>query len=211
MFFKKRKQVTDTFRDRIDAALAQNPEYQQLAARREAIVAERATLETQRDNLRAALSNRMSAGEEAAAIAAGTVSPTAGDPKGSQESLASASHRIGVLQSALEQLNDQIVLMRQATGEQLYRDEFMPEQREVAAKILDLLLDLAATRVEERTRLHDLQTAGITIMSLPRCTPKLASGMYVDEFARDVQALGLKLTTEQSGRLAGVLRDEAAI
>lgn len=208
MFFSKPKPAV-SFKDQRDAACQADEHYQALVARRESVMAEIAAQEEAAGTLRAELSNRMTPDEEVQAIAAGTLSATAGDPKAGREELGNTLARLDVLKKAAAQLATEISAARQAIGEKLYQEQFRSEQVVAAGKVIDALLDLAATRIEENHRLMDLQAAGLTILSLPRCAVRFASSALIKEHLANLQALGFKPSEEQAARLNGLVAEEA--
>lgn len=208
MFFSKSKPAI-RFKDQRDAVCQSDENYQALVTRRESVMAEIAVQEETVSKLRAELSNRMTPDGEVQAIAAGTLSATAGDPKAGREELGNTLARLDVLKKAAAQLVTEISIGRQSIGEKLYQEHFRVEQAEAAGKVIDALLDLAATRIEENHRLMDLQSSGMTILSLPRCAVRFATAALVKEHLANLQALGFKPSEAQAARLNGLVVEEA--
>ncbi|MDP2196825.1 MAG: hypothetical protein Q8J72_12685 [Rhodocyclaceae bacterium] len=208
MFFKKHN-TTSSFRDQRDAACQADESFRALTTRRESVLAEITVQEGKADQLRAELASRMSPEDEIAAITAGTLSATAGDPTAGKDELTNTIDRLGVLRKAAERLATEIATERQAIGERLYHEQFRGEQSEAASKVMDALLDLAATRMEENHRLFDMQTAGLNILSLPRCAVRFATAALVSEYLAGVQGTGFKPSEAQLARLNGVQQEEA--
>jgi len=208
MFFKKHN-PTGSFRDQRDAACRADEQYQTLSSRRESVLQEIAAQEGKATQLRAELASRMSPEEEIAAITAGTLSATAGDPTAGREELTNTIDRLGVLRKASENLATEIAAARQTIGERLYQEQFRDEQCEAAGRVVDALLDLAATRIEENRRLFDMQSGGLNILSLPRCAVRFATSALVSEYLAGVQGTGFKPSEAQLARLNGVKQEEA--
>jgi hypothetical protein len=206
--FKKSK--AKNFPELLQTALAEDQVYQEIYTRQQAVVTERNSLEARRDELHQQMKDRFTPADEAAAIASGKVSPGAADQNGGRESLGAISARIDVLNTALVQINAQLVAAKQEVSNRLYREEVLPEQMTVASKIIDDLLNLAATRAEENTLLFGLQSAGLTITGMPRASFAMFTSNFVSENLQLMQGLGFKPSAEQMTRLDGIKHAEAA-
>lgn len=209
MFFKYKTQRKNLRAD-IDALLAKDKRYQELAARLEGIMVERKEADAMLVEMQKQATRYRSPAAEAQAIADGTLSPSMQGAAITLEEMEAAARRAAVLGNAAKTLSAEIAELRQASGREFYENEFRADQMESAEKTVDALLDMAAIRAEENRQLMDMQTAGTSILDIPRVGIRWCTAAFIEEYVNTVRGCGFKPSLAQQQRLEGIKTAEIA-
>jgi hypothetical protein len=210
---KQLSHVTQDFRPLIDAELANDVDHTALVHRHGEVCAEIVKLREERDASAAELSYTTAYPDEASAIAAGALPPAGRPERAKKESVGNLNQRINVLEQAATQLATQISARRQDVAREMYATNFRAEQLELAEDMVEALLFFGETSGIETARLHDLQRAGITMLSIPRVgIPRLANSAAIREYLGTLKnGIGYTPTASQQQRLDALRKLEIEV